>query len=93
VLDDTFPDGGTIDSCLLWLEWAPQPSLFISQNGNLLSMTVSGATDSVYGLQTSLDLVNWRDAGNVTTGADGTGKFESQTDTVANARFYRLLMK
>jgi subtilisin-like proprotein convertase family protein len=94
VLDDTYPDGGSIDGgWLLRLELAPQTKLFMSHNGDLLSITVNGATNSLYALQSSLDLVNWSDAGNVTTGADGTGKFDSQIDTSATARFYRLLVK
>jgi hypothetical protein len=94
VLDDTYPTGGTIDGgWLLRLDLAPEPKLFMSHDGELLSITVNGATNSVFGLQSSLDLINWIDVGSVTTAADGTGKFEFQIDTGATARFFRMLAR
>jgi subtilisin-like proprotein convertase family protein len=94
VLDDTYPTGGTIDSgWLLRIQTVPKPTLLLSLNGSLLRVTVMGGANSLYGLQSTLDLSTWSDTGSVTTGPDGLGEFEFQVDAAASARFYRVLVK
>ena len=91
VLDDTFPDGGSIDpGWSLHLELKPPPSLSISQNGSVLRIRFTGNANRSYGIQSTSDLVNWSKEGSVVAGADGAAEFDVNVDSSAGARFCRV---
>src|SRR5207248_2781526 len=88
VLDDTYPDGGTIDQgWALDLRTSPRPILSVSQNGSALRLKFIGEINSAYSIQSTVDLLTWSDAGTVTAGVDGTAELEVQIDNAGGARF------
>jgi subtilisin-like proprotein convertase family protein len=91
VLDDTYPTGGSIDGWLLRVQLNYPPTLFMQPQGSGLVVSFTGPTNTVYGIQSSGDLVTWTNAGKVTTGSDGRGKFDVQIDPVERARLYRVV--
>jgi len=68
------------------------PSLGISQAGQDLSISLAGAPNADYTIQSTSDLTNWTDAGTVT--ADDNGKAEyTVKPTSTGAQFFRALAK
>lgn len=68
------------------------PSLGISQVGQDLSISLAGAPNADYTIQSTSDMTNWTDAGTVT--ADDNGKAEySVKPTATGAQFFRALAK
>ena len=94
VLDDTFPDGGSINPGWSFrLSLSPPPSLSISQNGSLLRIQFIGIANRSYGIQSTSDLLNWSNTGSVTAGADGGAEFDVNLDPASLTRFFRVVVK
>src|SRR5262249_54443414 len=94
ILDDTYPDGGTIDpGWQLHMELKQGPMLSIDQNGSAFRIRFIGTANRTYGLQTTSDLRTWIEVGSVIAGADGAGEFDGNIDPAALASFFRVVVR
>jgi subtilisin-like proprotein convertase family protein len=93
VLDDTYPDGGSIDNgWLLYFDVIDVPRLSITQNGTVLRISFAGSANRSYGIQSTVDLSTWSDAGSVLTDVNGSAEFDVNIDPSSGGRFYRVVV-